>query len=55
VITALPYIETKGLTLNDMDALMEKVRSQMVQVYEQVSTELKTALPQNYPGLVGFE
>ncbi|XP_059481137.1 1-acyl-sn-glycerol-3-phosphate acyltransferase alpha-like [Neocloeon triangulifer] len=55
IVTALPYVETKGLTMADVDDLMTKVRSEMEKVYQQVSEELKAELPPNYPGLVGFE
>jgi len=55
IITALPFIETKGLTLDDVDELIYRVRSQMEEVYKQVSKELKAELPLNYPGLVGYE
>jgi len=55
VVTALPYVETKGLTLDDVDELKERVRSQMEEVYRNISAELKKSLPPNYSGLVGFE
>lgn len=55
IVTALPYIETKGLTLKDVDDLILKVRTQMEDVYKQVSKEVKAQLPLDYPGLVGFE
>jgi hypothetical protein len=55
IVTALPYIETKGLTLKDVDDLILKVRTQMEVVYYQMSKELKSQLPLDYPGLIGFE
>lgn len=55
IVTALPYIETKGLTLKDVDDLILKVRTQMEDVYKQVSKELRSELPADYPGLIGFE
>lgn len=54
MITALPYIETKGLTLDDVEVLQEKVRAQMEDVYDKIANELKEKLPADYPGLVGF-
>jgi hypothetical protein len=55
IITALPYIETKGLTMDDVDELIMRVRSQMQEVYDGVSKELKAQLPPDYPGFEGFE
>jgi hypothetical protein len=55
IVTALPYIETKGLTLKDVDDLILKVRTQMEDVYKQMSKEVKSQLPLDYPGLIGFE
>ncbi|XP_059481776.1 1-acyl-sn-glycerol-3-phosphate acyltransferase beta-like [Neocloeon triangulifer] len=55
IITALSYIETKGLTLDDIDELQTKVWNQMNEVYNNLSKELKISLPTNHPGLVGFE
>ncbi|XP_065346295.1 1-acyl-sn-glycerol-3-phosphate acyltransferase beta-like [Cloeon dipterum] len=55
VITVLPYIETKGLTLDDVEDLMNRVKSEMEKVYFKVAEELKAELPPDHPGLVGFE
>jgi len=55
IVTFLPFVETKGLTMDDVDALKEKVRNQMIEVYEKVAAEMKAKLPPDYPGLVGFE
>ncbi|XP_065346294.1 1-acyl-sn-glycerol-3-phosphate acyltransferase alpha-like [Cloeon dipterum] len=55
IITVLPYIETKGLTLDDIGELQNKVWKQMNEVYTNVSTELRDSLPPKYPGLVGFD
>ena len=55
MITALPYVETKGLTLEDVEELQLKVSAQMEEVYIKVAAELKATLPLDYPGLVGFE
>lgn len=55
MITALPYVETKGLTLEDVEELQLKVSAQMEEVYAKVAAELKATLPLDYPGLVGFE
>jgi hypothetical protein len=54
-VTVLPFVETKGLTLEDVDELKETVRKQMIVVYDKVAAEMKAQLPANYPGLVGFQ
>jgi hypothetical protein len=55
IVTVLPFVETKGLTLDDVDSLKEQVRSQMIEVYDKVAAEMLAQLPPDYPGLVGFE
>ncbi|KAJ8918029.1 hypothetical protein NQ315_011485 [Exocentrus adspersus] len=40
IITALPQIETKGLTLDDMEALMQKVRDVMCTTFHETSKEV---------------
>jgi hypothetical protein len=53
-VTVLPFVETKGLAMEDVDELKETVRKQMIEVYDKVAAEMKAQLPPNYPGLVGF-
>jgi hypothetical protein len=40
IITALPEISTVGLTLKDIDKLVEQTRQQMIEVYEKTSAEV---------------
>jgi hypothetical protein len=51
IITALPMIPTKGLTVNDVDVLKDKVRDIMLKEYQKISEELLKALPKDYPGI----
>lgn len=53
-MTVLPFVETKGLIIEDVDQLKETVRQKMIDVYNKVAAEMKAQLPPNYPGLVGF-
>jgi hypothetical protein len=39
IIDALPEISTIGLTVKDIDDLMERTRQQMIDVYEKISVE----------------
>lgn len=55
IVTVLPFVETKGLTMEDVDELKERVRNQMIDVYNKVAAEMKAQLPPNYPGFVGFQ
>ncbi|XP_077287330.1 1-acyl-sn-glycerol-3-phosphate acyltransferase beta-like [Arctopsyche grandis] len=49
IITCLDPIETKGLTLDDMDDLMKKVRDAMLECYNEVCKEVLSSLPADYP------
>ncbi|XP_030243963.1 1-acyl-sn-glycerol-3-phosphate acyltransferase alpha [Drosophila navojoa] len=40
VITTLPPVSTEGLTKNDIDQLMERVRSQMIETFKLTSAEV---------------
>lgn len=40
VITTLPPVSTEGLTKNDIDQLMERVRSQMIETFKLTSAEM---------------
>jgi len=40
IIEALPEISTNGLTVKDVDGLMEQTRQQMIEVYEKISVEV---------------
>ncbi|KAK7078417.1 hypothetical protein SK128_008101 [Halocaridina rubra] len=40
IVTCLPPIPTKGLGKDDMEQLMEDVRSQMMEVYTKTSAEV---------------
>lgn len=40
IINALPEISTKGLTLKDIDSLMEHTKQQMTNVFRKVSAEV---------------
>ncbi|XP_065344703.1 1-acyl-sn-glycerol-3-phosphate acyltransferase alpha-like [Cloeon dipterum] len=55
IVTVLPFIETAGLTLDDVDELKEKVRQQMIEAYDKIAAEIKAQLPADHPGLVGFD
>lgn len=39
IITALPEMSTKGLTLDDVDELIERTRESMIKVYKQTTRE----------------
>ncbi|KAK2584649.1 hypothetical protein KPH14_006996 [Odynerus spinipes] len=45
VITTLPLIPTKGLTKDDVEALMEKTRNVMSDVFHATSREIQLSLP----------
>lgn len=47
LITALPQIETKGMTLDDMETLMEKVKEVMTTTYHETSKEVIESLNPN--------
>lgn len=47
IIKALPPIPTKGLTLEDLDRIMEETRSTMVKEYTELSEEVLASLPIN--------
>lgn len=40
IITVLPEISTEGLTVNDVDDLMERTRSLMIEKYKETSMEV---------------
>ncbi|XP_041974260.1 1-acyl-sn-glycerol-3-phosphate acyltransferase alpha-like isoform X2 [Aricia agestis] len=49
IIQCLEPISTKGLTMEDVPELIEKVRSIMTIAYQELSKEVLSALPANYP------
>lgn len=49
IIQCLEPFHTKGLTLEDTDALMEKVHSAMELAYSRLTKEVLSALPSDYP------
>ncbi|KAJ8962039.1 hypothetical protein NQ314_005821 [Rhamnusium bicolor] len=44
LITALPQIDTKGMTMQDIEALMEKVRGIMSTTYHETTKEVLEGL-----------
>lgn len=44
VITALPQIETKGMKMDQLEELMERVRSAMLATYHETSKEVTHGL-----------
>lgn len=44
IITALPEISTKGLTVDDIDDLIERTRQSMIAAFKEVNKELKNDL-----------
>nr|CAD7400196.1 unnamed protein product [Timema cristinae] len=48
IITALPPISTEGLTMDDIDDVMERTRKVMVEAQEAVCKEVRSTLPSNY-------
>jgi predicted PurR-regulated permease PerM len=49
IIQALPEIPTKGLTLDDLDSLMERTRNVMSETYQSLLTEVMAQAPPSYP------
>ncbi|GBP76940.1 1-acyl-sn-glycerol-3-phosphate acyltransferase alpha [Eumeta japonica] len=49
VIQCLDPIPTEGLTMEDVPALTERVRASMEATYRELSKEVLSALPANYP------
>ena len=49
IIKALPEIPTEGLTLEDIDSLMERTYKVMQEAFESLSTEVLAQAPSNYP------
>lgn len=43
IMTVLPPISTKGMTLEQIPELMERVRNQMIEVYRSTSAEMSHA------------
>lgn len=44
VISALPPISTEGLTMDDVDSLMDKVRESMKTEFSKITKEVKSDL-----------
>lgn len=44
IISALPPIPTEGLTMDDIDGLMQRVRENMVEEFSKMSKEVKADL-----------
>jgi len=44
IIEALPEISTTGLTVKNIDDLIEQTRQQMIEVYEKISVEAAAKL-----------
>lgn len=49
IIQCLEPIPTEGLTMNDVPELMARVRTTMENAYKELSKEVLSALPPNYP------
>lgn len=49
IITCLNPIPTKGLSEDDIPDLIARTREAMLKVYNEVSKEVLTALPADYP------
>jgi hypothetical protein len=49
IIQALPEIPTKGLTLDDLDVLMERTRNVMSETLQSLATEVMAQVPPSYP------
>jgi hypothetical protein len=48
IIQALPEIPTKGLTLDDLDLLMERTTKVMSETFQSLVTEVAAQAPPNY-------
>jgi hypothetical protein len=51
IIQALPEIPTKGLTLDDLDSLMERTRNIMCETFQSLLTEVTAQTPPTYPSI----
>jgi hypothetical protein len=51
IIQALPEIPTKGLTLDDLDSLMERTRNVMSETFQSLLTEVMAQESSSYPGI----
>lgn len=49
IIQALPEIPTKGLTLDDLDSLVERTRNVMSETYQSLLREVMAQAPPSYP------
>lgn len=49
IIQALPEIPTKGLTLDDLDSLIERTRNVMSETFQSLLTEVMAQAPPSYP------
>lgn len=47
IVTCLPPVPTAGLTTDDINELVEKVRQQMLQVFEKTSHETEAIAAAN--------
>lgn len=43
IIKALPEISTKGLTVDDVDSLLEKTRSIMIDAFNEINREMQSS------------
>ncbi|XP_067000215.2 1-acyl-sn-glycerol-3-phosphate acyltransferase alpha isoform X1 [Anabrus simplex] len=50
IIKALPPIPTEGLTSADIDSLMERTRSVMLEAHSALYKEVMSSIPPDYPG-----
>ena len=48
IISALPPVPTRGLTIGDVDNLMQQVRESMLDEFERMSKEVKSDLLPSY-------
>lgn len=43
IIKALPEISTKGLTVDDVDSLLEKTRNIMIDAFNEINREIQSS------------
>lgn len=43
IIKALPEISTKGLTVDDVDSLLEKTRNIMINAFNEINREIQSS------------
>lgn len=43
IIKALPEISTKGLTVDDVDSLLEKTRNIMIDAFNEINREMQSS------------